>query len=178
MKLNLEDVKLNPDQETFLELNCYKESSFKGVNHKLKMSRSTALTFNNRFASLRVNTFGSKTLQTIPLKAITGILLQYRRETRFLVAFGFFLTVAIALLITSFFLNSSSLGFQIMSVVSLVLSLTCGLIFYLSKTIVLEIQNGCSEYAIKIAFKATAKITRDKLEEIISLIQTKIQENT
>lgn len=162
MKLNIKDFKINPDQETFVELNCF------------EVNQTTTLTCNNDFISCRMNSFGSKVLQTVPLKSITGIFLQFQRDTKFLAAFCCFIATAIALLVIGICVGSCSAGLFIMASVSLVLSLTCLLIFFLSKTILLGVQNGSSDFAIKIFCKPTAENGQKKFEEAIELIQNKM----
>lgn len=162
MKLNIKDFKINPDQETCLELNCF------------EVNQTTNLTCNNDYITCRMDSFGSKVLQIVPLKSITGILLQFQRDTKFLAAFCCFLATAVALLVVGICVGSSSAGLFIMASVSLFLSLICLLIFFLSKTILLGIQNGSSDFAIKIFCKPTAEVGRAKFEEAVELIQNKM----
>lgn len=162
MKLNIKDFRINPDQETLFVLDC------------TEVNQTTTITCTNDFISCRMKSFGSKVLQTVPLKAITGIFLQYQRDTKFLAAFCCFIATAIALLVIGLCTGSGSTGLFIMASVSLFLSLICLLIFFLSKTILLGIQNGSSDFAIKIFCKPTAEIGQKKFEEAIELIQNKM----
>lgn len=175
MKLNIKDMKIAPEEETFFLLECHEDTPLNGIRKLLKINKSTTLSCNNSFLNYRVDTFGSKVLQSVPLKAITGIFLQFRRDTKFLAAFCCFLATAIALLVTSICIESSGYGLLIMASVCLFMSLICLLIFFLSKTIFLAVQNGSSEFAIKIFCKPTAEINREKFEEGVLLLQNKIQ---
>lgn len=161
MKLNIKDFKFNPDQETFFELNGFETNN------------TTTLTCDSQSITCRMDTFGSKILKVVPLKAVTGILLQYQRDTKFLAACCCFGATALALLVAGLCVTSST-GLYIMSGVSLFLGLICFLVFLSSKTIIFAVRNGAHDYAIKIAVKPNSTAHRNHFEEVVMTLQKRI----